>query len=446
MDKDASVPVEANAQEYETADFHHPLSKDLEDAEHNQDKNEDEHTEGLEDKPAEPEGTTDTNKLDHNNENTVDPALLQSDEPKSKIPDSKKKWENSDVKVLSYDKKVDDVYYEIELTNQITRETTFVFRGYKDIQWIHRFCEQKTGIGGHVLHPLPTIPYTVSSQLMELNLDCHAIYGDINKKACRSIESFLCFLAHSEFFGILPEVNSFFSNDEVPSHEPLSDGGLLSSLTRAYSNYQCSQLSDPEEKFGEALGQVDQKIPLFLSSCESCEKNISTQQGLALSMVDVLMSLDEVLSFEADHDNKESNQCLGRLRDGLDYYKQCTYDVAVDEHSTVSFTLDLYHHYHRQYKAMLLRRLKSLQHLQTCRTQLEKATKPQKKEAADAAHQAADTEYEKITAAAKEELTVFQSHYVLSMRQALIDCCEASISHYSKTVKCLASIVDEMKN
>ena len=87
MDKDASVPVEANAQEYETADFHHPLSKNLEDAEHNQDKNEDEHTEGLEDKPAEPEGTTDTNKLDHNNENTVDPALLQSDEPKSKVID-----------------------------------------------------------------------------------------------------------------------------------------------------------------------------------------------------------------------------------------------------------------------------------------------------------------------------------------------------------------------
>ena len=31
------------------------------------------------------------------------------------MPDSKKKWENSDVKVLSYDKKVDDVYYEIEV-------------------------------------------------------------------------------------------------------------------------------------------------------------------------------------------------------------------------------------------------------------------------------------------------------------------------------------------
>lgn len=31
------------------------------------------------------------------------------------IPDSKKRWENSDVKVLSHDKKVDDVYYEIEV-------------------------------------------------------------------------------------------------------------------------------------------------------------------------------------------------------------------------------------------------------------------------------------------------------------------------------------------
>lgn len=30
------------------------------------------------------------------------------------IPD-KKRWKNSDVKILSYDKKVDDVYYEIEV-------------------------------------------------------------------------------------------------------------------------------------------------------------------------------------------------------------------------------------------------------------------------------------------------------------------------------------------
>lgn len=84
-----SVPVEANAQEEENGDFPHPLSKDfLEDAEHSQDKNEDEHTVVLEDKPAESEDTTDTNQLDHNNENTTngfDPALLQSDEPKSKV-------------------------------------------------------------------------------------------------------------------------------------------------------------------------------------------------------------------------------------------------------------------------------------------------------------------------------------------------------------------------
>ena len=65
-----------------------------------------------------------------------------------------------------------------------------------------------------------------------VDLDCHAVYGDINKKACRSIErsgignlsvliltvlcfSFLCFLVHNDFFATLPEVHSFFSNEEV---------------------------------------------------------------------------------------------------------------------------------------------------------------------------------------------------------------------------------------
>ena len=31
------------------------------------------------------------------------------------VPVGKKRWENSDIKVLSYDKKVDDVYFEIEV-------------------------------------------------------------------------------------------------------------------------------------------------------------------------------------------------------------------------------------------------------------------------------------------------------------------------------------------
>lgn len=132
------------------------------------------------------------------------------------------------------------------------------------------------------------------------DLDCHALYGDIHKKACRSIERcnwFKCtfmvlfvalafyvfwwivtFLEHS-LKCILSSVmmrwieGAFLLcilvlNFKVPSHEPLSEGGLLSTLTRVYNNYQCSQLSDPEEKFAEALEQVDQKLPHLLSSCE----------------------------------------------------------------------------------------------------------------------------------------------------------------------------------
>ena len=133
MDETTSIPEETKAREDETAESYHPLNnKSSEDAERNQDED----AETLDDKTAEPEVTIDSNQVDHNSEKTngVDPALLQSDEPKSKviggtlcydyscmfvnnfqIPDSKKKWENSDVKVLSYDKKVDDVYYEIEV-------------------------------------------------------------------------------------------------------------------------------------------------------------------------------------------------------------------------------------------------------------------------------------------------------------------------------------------
>jgi len=38
------------------------------------------------------------------------------------------------------------------------------------------------------------------------------------------------------------------------------------------------------------------------------EKNVSSQQHLALGIVDVLSCIDEVSSVEVDHSNKESSQ------------------------------------------------------------------------------------------------------------------------------------------
>ena len=57
-------------------------------------------------------------------------------------------------------------------------------------------------------------------------------------------------------------------NKQVPQHEPLSDGNLLSMFTRAYSNYQYSQMADPEDVFTEAFDHVEHKIPLLQSTCE----------------------------------------------------------------------------------------------------------------------------------------------------------------------------------
>ena len=78
MDEATSASKASKAQEDETAESHYPLNNDFpKDAARNQD----EHTEKLEDKTAEQEDT------DRNNENTndVNSALLQSDEPKSKV-------------------------------------------------------------------------------------------------------------------------------------------------------------------------------------------------------------------------------------------------------------------------------------------------------------------------------------------------------------------------
>lgn len=67
----------SEAQEDKTAEPRHPESSET--AEHDQE----EHAQTLEDKTTEPE---DTNQLDDNNEKS-NSALLQSDEPKSKVID-----------------------------------------------------------------------------------------------------------------------------------------------------------------------------------------------------------------------------------------------------------------------------------------------------------------------------------------------------------------------
>lgn len=84
MEETTSAAVETKAQEDETSEPHHPVSSEItEFAEHNQE----EHEETMEDKTTEPEDTIDSNQLDHDNRKTngIDPALLQSDEPKSKV-------------------------------------------------------------------------------------------------------------------------------------------------------------------------------------------------------------------------------------------------------------------------------------------------------------------------------------------------------------------------
>lgn len=83
MDEDTSALVEAEAQEDKTAEPHHLTSDVSEFSAHKQK----EHTETLEDKTGETDDTVDSNQLDHSNgkTNDIDPALLQSDEPKSKV-------------------------------------------------------------------------------------------------------------------------------------------------------------------------------------------------------------------------------------------------------------------------------------------------------------------------------------------------------------------------
>jgi len=83
MDEDTSALVETEAQEDKIAEPHHPVSSDASESAHNQG----EHTETREDKTAETDDTVDSNQLDHNNGKTddIDTALLQSEEPKSKV-------------------------------------------------------------------------------------------------------------------------------------------------------------------------------------------------------------------------------------------------------------------------------------------------------------------------------------------------------------------------
>ena len=78
------VSAETKTQEDETAEPPHPVSSDLmEFPEYNQE----EHKETPEDKTTGPEDTIDSNQSDHTNDKTngIDPALLQSEEPKSKV-------------------------------------------------------------------------------------------------------------------------------------------------------------------------------------------------------------------------------------------------------------------------------------------------------------------------------------------------------------------------
>ena len=75
-----SDAVETTPQEDAAAEPDHPVSTDTTES------NQEEHKETPEDKTTEPENTIDSNQPDHSDKtNGIDPALLQSYEPKSKV-------------------------------------------------------------------------------------------------------------------------------------------------------------------------------------------------------------------------------------------------------------------------------------------------------------------------------------------------------------------------
>ncbi|XP_072307604.1 sorting nexin-5 [Eucyclogobius newberryi] len=299
-----------------------------------------------------------------------------------------------------------------------------VARTYDDFDWLqqHLFSQEDVpGILGVIFPPLPAKAQANASakvvkQLGLLALGDWTLYG-------AALERFLQQVASHSVLNKNKAVEDFLTSSEAPGRQK-SKRNIFGRLSQAVEEKRKEGHKDVEDFF-----QNERDLNHSLTNCTklAAEKFLDvaqTEQKIAVACEHFSAALQ--MCVESGEDKQAFSRVCKTLSEVFNSMGKHMSGVVENDLNTLGLGLDLESRYQDSEKEMLFRRTCKLVELEAATRNAERA-KPVKKPVMEEVKKTAETEFNQISAVAKNEIKDFKRARVQLLRQALVLWCEKQL-------------------
>lgn len=301
-----------------------------------------------------------------------------------------------------------------------------VARTHEDFEWLqqHLFTQEDvSGIQGVIFPPLPAKAQVNASAKVLKQLGVLAL-GDW-KPYGAALEKFLQLVASHNVLSQNKAVEDFLTSTEPPGRQR-SKRNIFNRLSQAVEEMRKEGHKDVDDFFQSerVLNHTMTNHTKLVS--EKFLDVVQTEQKISLALGHFSAALQlSVESADDPHQQAFSRVCKN-LSQVFDSMRKHMWSVAENNMESLGLGLDLESRYQEAQKEMLFRRTCKLVELETAKRNAEKA-KPVKKPVMEEVKKATETEFNQISAVAKQEIKHFKEARVRLLQQALVLWCEKQL-------------------
>ncbi|KAJ8370539.1 hypothetical protein SKAU_G00105670 [Synaphobranchus kaupii] len=316
-----------------------------------------------------------------------------------------------------------------------------VERTFEDFEWLqHSLFTQDgvSGLQGIIFPPLPAKPaYTQSnSQAKVLRQLGFLALGEDWKPYCIALQRYIQLVAAHSTLGTNMAWHSFLTHTDPPGKQRMRKG-LFRWLSQAVEEKRKENHKDVDDFFQNERDDNLTLTGLTRGAVERFLDMVLTEQKLAVACGHFSTSLHLVIGQEDDPVSVAFSKVCLKLSEVIDIVKKNFESVADNNLYTLGLAFDLDLRYQEAEKEMLFRRTCKLVELESANRSAEKA-KSIKKAMMEEMKEAAEKEFDHISAVAKLEIEKFHRMRVEAFQRSLVECCESQLSTARETCTLLA--------
>merc|ERR1712013_553822 len=326
---------------------------------------------------------------------------------------------------------------------------TFV-REYEDLQFLDHQLNAHNRQAGIIFPSLPIKPATdpagaESRSKKQLGSNNRSIIGDSSQwgKDCRMLEKYLDMIVSHPILGKDEHLSTFLENSDPPPRPAKLKKGWLSGVkdrwdARNASAKDCDEWFAKERDWATSYSAHIKDASDKFNNVVNARLRLVQQMGHLAGALNITVAGNEGANGVYNKLNTGFSGCIETIKTGVEGEVQAT-------EGTLGGYLELYSRCLEAENAMLLRRTCLMVDWENAAKAVEKA-RPNREEAAKAACEVAEAEFQACGQVAKGEVKFFHQRRLQELRQSLIYYVEGQIKcsreNYSALSNCLNKIKD----